>query len=66
MTRPADKPFLTTKEAAFYLCLSEHTLYTWKRLNRGPIKPLKVKGRIYWPTFEVKRHCPKSSEIFKS
>ncbi len=36
-SRPVETPFLTTREAANYLRVSERTLQNWRYANLGPI-----------------------------
>ncbi len=51
ITRPA----VTTAEAAHYLNRSPQTLRTWSCTAAGPINPLRVGGRLLWPTAELRR-----------
>lgn len=46
---------LTTKEAAIQLGRAEQTLRMWAAYESGPIKPLRVHGRLAWPVTEIKR-----------
>jgi hypothetical protein len=42
------KPFLTTEEAAFYLSRRPQTLRIWACRECGPIRPIRVNGRLGW------------------
>ncbi len=51
VTRPA----LTTPEAAHYLNRAEQTLRIWASKDNGAIRPIRINGRLAWPTAEIKR-----------
>ena len=42
-------PNATTNEAAAYLNLQPQTLRKWACEQRGPIKPVRIGGRLGWP-----------------
>ncbi len=46
---------LPTAEAARHLNRSSGTLNWWSCTGKGPIKPLRVNGRLAWPVAEIKR-----------
>ncbi len=46
---------LCTREAAYHLNRAEQTLRLWAMREDGPIKPLRVNGRLAWPVAEIKR-----------
>lgn len=46
---------LPTADAAFYLNRAEQTLRIWSCNENGPIKPLRVNGRLAWPVADIKR-----------
>jgi hypothetical protein len=46
---------LPTKEAAYHLNRAEQTLRMWAMRNDGPIKCLRVGGRLQWPVADIKR-----------
>lgn len=48
------RPNLTTKEFAYYTNRKSQTLRAWACHENGPIKPLKINGRLAWPTPSVK------------
>lgn len=41
--------------AAFYLTRSPQTLRSWACLENGPLRPVRVNGRLAWPTAGIKR-----------
>lgn len=45
----------TTNEAAHWLRRKPGTLRAWANNNTGPIKPIRVGGRLAWPVAEIKR-----------
>jgi hypothetical protein len=48
------RPNLTTEEAAYYLNRRPQTLRAWACLENGPVKPLRIGGRLAWETQKVK------------
>jgi len=46
---------IPTKEAAPYLDRSKQTLRTWACSGTGPIKPLRINGRLAWPVADIQR-----------
>lgn len=46
---------LPTPEAAFHLNRAQQTLRLWAMRENGPIRPLRVHGRLAWPVAELKR-----------
>ncbi len=51
VTRPA----VDTASAAYYLNRKAQTLRVWACLENGPIRPLRVHGRLAWPVVELRR-----------
>ncbi len=51
VTRPA----VDTAAAAYYLNRKEQTLRGWACLENGPLRPVRVHGRLAWPVSEIKR-----------
>jgi hypothetical protein len=45
---------LPTPEAAFHLNRATQTLRLWAMRNDGPVKCLRVGGRLAWPVAEIK------------
>ncbi len=46
---------LSTKEAAFHLGRRPQTLRLWSCLETGPIKPVRINGRLAWRVADIKR-----------
>jgi len=46
---------LPTHEAAFHLDRAPQTLRAWAVRNTGPVKCLRVKGRLAWPVADICR-----------
>lgn len=49
-----DRPTLTTAEAAHFLNRKQQTLRNWAILNNGPIKCVRIAGRLAWPTSDIR------------
>ena len=45
---------LPTPEAAFHLNRANQTLRLWAMRNDGPVKCLRVGGRLQWPVDQIK------------
>jgi hypothetical protein len=45
---------LPTSEAAFHLNRAQQTLRIWALQNNGPVKCLRVGGRLQWPVDQIK------------
>lgn len=45
---------LPTSEAAFHLNRATQTLRLWAMRNDGPVKCLRVGGRLQWPVDQIK------------
>ena len=46
---------VTTQEAAYYLSRQPQTLRAWACHENGPVRPLRVNGRLAWPVSELRR-----------
>lgn len=46
---------LTTTEAAAHLMRRPQTLRYWACKENGPIRPVRVHGRLAWPVADLKR-----------
>ena len=44
-----------TASAAFYLMRRPQTLRGWACLENGPLRPIRICGRLAWPVSELKR-----------
>ena len=45
---------LPTAEAAHHLNRSNQTLRIWAMTGEGPLKPLRINGRLAWPVADIK------------
>lgn len=46
---------LPTPEAAFHLNRAQQTLRLWAMRENGPIRPIRVNGRLAWPVTELRK-----------
>lgn len=46
---------LTTAEAAAHLSRAQQTLRLWAMREDGPLRPIRIHGRLAWPTAELRR-----------
>jgi hypothetical protein len=46
---------IPTAEAACHLGRSQQTLRVWACRENGPLRPLRINGRLAWPTAELRR-----------
>lgn len=46
---------ITTEEAAYYLNRQPQTLRAWACFENGPIRPVRVGGRLAWPVAAIRR-----------
>ncbi len=46
---------ISTAEAAYHLCRKEQTLRIWACSDTGPVRPLRIHGRLAWPVEELRR-----------
>lgn len=46
---------IPTAEAAAHLNRAQQTLWLWACKESGPIRPVRVMGRLAWPVAEIKR-----------
>ena len=46
---------LPTLEAAFHLNRAQQTLRLWACLENGPIRPIRIHGRLAWSVAELRR-----------
>lgn len=50
-----NKITLPTKQAAFHLDRQPQTLRVWAMRENGPIRPIRINGRLAWPVKEIKK-----------
>ena len=48
-------PTVSTDAAAYYLNRKAQTLRGWACLENGPVRPIRVHGRLAWPTDQIRR-----------
>ena len=48
------RPTVPTDQAAYYLARKPQTLRGWASLENGPLRPLRVHGRLGWPVAGIK------------
>jgi hypothetical protein len=46
---------LPTAEAAFHLNRAPQTMRLWAYREDGPIRPMRINGRLAWPVSELRR-----------
>lgn len=46
---------ISTSEAAFYLGRKPQTLRKWASLENGPLRPVRINGRLAWAVADIKR-----------
>lgn len=46
---------LSTKDAAQYLNRRPQTLRKWAAYENGPIRPVRINGRLMWPIAALER-----------
>lgn len=46
---------LPTHEAAYHLNRAQQTLRLWAMRENGPLRPIRVNGRLAWPVSELRR-----------
>lgn len=46
---------LPTPEAAFHLNRAQQTLRLWAMREDGPLRPIRINGRLAWPVAELRR-----------
>ena len=55
---PLDKEIrsgLPTAEAAFHLGRQSQTLRAWASSESGPLRPLRINGRLSWPVDAIRK-----------
>lgn len=49
------RPNVPTGQASYYLDRRPQTLRGWACLENGPLRPVRINGRLAWPVSELKR-----------
>lgn len=53
--RDETRSAVDTETAAHHLSREPQTLRVWACKENGPLRPLRVNGRLAWPTAEIRR-----------
>ena len=53
--RNENRPAVCTNAAAHYLLKRPQTLRGWACFEDGPLRPLRINGRLAWPVSEIKK-----------
>ena len=48
------RPTVPTAQAAYYLNRRPQTLRSWASVENGPIRPIRVNGRLAWPVLQMR------------
>ena len=48
------RPTVPTDAAAYYLNRQPQTLRAWACLENGPIRPIRINGRLAWPVAAIR------------
>ncbi len=65
MTAPQDfpplelvtSPTVPTEQAGYYLNRRPQTMREWAMRENGPLRPIRINGRLAWPVSELRRIC---------
>ena len=49
------RPTVPNEQAAYYLNRRPQTCRAWACLENGPLRPLRINGRLAWPVAELRR-----------
>lgn len=49
-----NRPTVPTEQAAFYLNRRPQTLRLWACHENGPIRPIRINGRLAWPVAGIR------------
>jgi hypothetical protein len=49
------RPNVPTEQAAYYFDRKQQTLRGWACHEDGPIRPLRINGRLAWPVADLRR-----------
>jgi hypothetical protein len=49
------RPTVPTEQAGYYLDRRPQTMRGWACLENGPIRPIRVHGRLAWPVADIRR-----------
>lgn len=49
------RPNITTEQAAYYLNRRPQTMRIWACRENGPVRPIRINGRLAWPVADIRR-----------
>ena len=49
------RPNVPTEQAAYYLDRRPQTMRIWAMREDGPLRPIRINGRLAWPVSELRR-----------
>lgn len=49
-----NRPTVPTEQAAFYLLRRPQTLRGWACMENGPLRPIRINGRLGWPVAGIR------------
>ena len=50
-----NRPHVPTEQAAHYLMRRSQTLRGWACMENGPLRPIRINGRLAWNVSELRR-----------
>lgn len=50
-----NRPTVPTEQAGYYLDRRPQTMRVWACLENGPIRPIRINGRLAWSVSEIRR-----------
>lgn len=48
------RPTVNTEAAAYYLNRKPQTMRSWASTEHGPIRPIRINGRLAWPVAAIR------------
>ena len=49
-----NRPRVATDQAAYYLSRAPQTLRAWACMEHGPLRPIRIHGRLAWATADIR------------
>lgn len=49
------RPRVATDAAAYYMSRKSQTLRSWACLENGPLRPIRINGRLSWSVYDIKK-----------
>lgn len=50
-----NRPTVPTEQAGYYLDRRPQTMRIWAMREDGPLRPIRVNGRLHWPVADIRR-----------